>query len=781
MKKQILSVLFAIVITATVASAQTVPQLRADNIDKVIAAMTLEEKAQLLVGGSAIKRITNSDFIAPRQFVNGVAGITAPIPRLGIPATLLSDGPAGIRISSQRPNTDKTFYATCFPMSTLMAATWDMPLVERVAAALGNEVLEYGSDIQLAPGLNLHRNSLCGRLFEYYSEDPLLSGKAAAAYIRGVQSNGVGTSAKHFAVNSQEENRTQVDERVSQRALREIYLRNFEYAIREGKPWTVMSSYNAVNDTLAQESHDLLTAVLRNDWGYEGMVMSDWIGRRNTIAQVHAGNDLLEPGEQVQVNDIVEAVKNGKLSIKDVDRNVKRILQMVVKTPRFRKYNYSEAPDLKTHALLTRQAATEGMVLLKNHNNTLPLSTANNGKVALFGVNAYDMIMGGDGSGVVYTSYQVNLDEGLKNAGFQLNDDLSELYTSYVNFLNKQYKDYSLAVRYIDEEINGNLPGVEITKKRLDKVVKETDIAIITIGRQSTEGMDRRANTGFNLTDKEQRQLTSIAEAFHKEGKKVVVVLNVCGAIETASWRDKADAILVAWLPGLEAGNSVADVLTGKVNPSGRLSKTWEMNYSDDPASRNFPQREYNSTQDKKALAEGKPVKDIHYTNYEEDIYVGYRYYDTFGKPVSYPFGYGLSYTTFQFSQLTAKAKGKTVEVSVTVKNTGNTPGKQVAQIYVTAPDGKLPHPAKELKAFAKTRELKPGEQQTLTMTIPVRELASFDTDNSQWLTEAGVYTFQVAENVSDVKATATCKVPKYTEKVSDVLKPHHNINVMKK
>ena len=351
-----LVVAMGLFLLCTDAAAQEAPKLNGTNIDDVLKAMTLEEKARLLVGGSYDFFEGGATVGGSSTTVPGAAGSTAVLSRFGIPATVLTDGPAGVRIFPTRKGDTKTYYATAFPIGTALACTWNTQLVEEIGRAIGNETKEYKCDVILGPGMNLHRNPLCGRNFEYFSEDPLLTGKIAAAYVRGVQSEGAGTSVKHFAVNSQETERMSIDERVSQRALRELYLKGFEIAIREGKPWTVMASYNKVNGTLTQESRDLLTEILRTDWGYEGMVMTDWIGKRNTAAQVHAGNDLMEPGQPQQVQEIIDKVRSGELDIKDVDINVRRILEYIVKTPTFNKYAASDAP--RTRAWFSSRTAT---------------------------------------------------------------------------------------------------------------------------------------------------------------------------------------------------------------------------------------------------------------------------------------------------------------------------------------------------------------------------------------------------------------------------------------
>jgi len=759
------------------------PKLSATNIDEVIKAMTLEEKAQLLVGGGN-DSFTGSGAMLGHQerLVAGAAGITVENKRLGIPATVLTDGPAGVHIDATRKNDSQTYYATGFPVGTCLACSWNTELVEAVGKAIGNETLEYGCDVILGPGLNIHRNPLCGRNFEYYSEDPFVTGKIGVAMTRGIQSQGVGVSAKHYAVNSQESNRTIVDERVSQRALREIYLRGFEYVVRESDPWTLMSAYNSVNGKYAQGNKDLLTSVLRDDWGFRGIVMTDWINKREgqglyTVDQVEAGNDLMTPGYPTQAEDIVNGVKSGKLDIKYVDQNVRRMLEYIVKTPRFRNYQFSNKPDLKAHALITRQSSTEGMVLLKNA-GVLPIKNLKT--VALFGVNSYDFLAGGLGSGAVNVPYSVDMVTGLKNIGVSTTPLLTEIYQNYVKFANAKLKADKNPMMWFLDTGRPKLDEIDITARCVQHEVKEADAAIITIGRQAGEGLDREIEGEFNLSAAEKAMISRVSDAFRPAGKPVIVIINSGSVIETASWRDRVDAILCAWQPGEEGGNSVADVLTGKANPSGKLTMTWPIAATDHPSTKNFPQEMDNYTF-REMIGWGAQIPGRDYTNHDEDIYVGYRYFDTFQKEVAYPFGFGLSYTTFQFSKPVVKAKGKdAVEVAVTIKNTGSVSGKEVAQVYVQAPKGRLEKPAQELKAFAKTRELQPGESQTLSMTIPVRELASFDEAHSQWLTEAGTYTFRIGASSRDIKATAALKVSEYTEKVSNALAPQVKLNLLK-
>lgn len=778
-KKMVLAV--AVGALSVTMTAQTAPQLNANNIEEVIKAMTLEEKAQLLVGGGNDGFVGSGAMLGhQKKFVPGAAGTTVAIPRLGIPATVQCDGPAGVHIDAHREGDSRNYYATGFPVGTCLASTWNTDLVRKVGEAIGNETLEYGCDVVLGPGMNLHRNPLCGRNFEYYSEDPVVTGLMGTAFVLGVQSQGVGVSAKHFAVNSQESDRTRVDERLSQRALRELYLKGFEMMVRKSNPWTIMSAYNKINGIYAQGNKDLLTNILRNDWGYKGIVETDWIGKREDLPveqEVAAGNDLMMPGYPAQVKDIVNAVKSGKLDVNDVDRNVRRMLEYIVKTPRFKGYKYSGEPDLKAHAAITRQSSTEGMVLLKN-NAALPIRGLKT--VALFGVNSYDFMSGGLGSGAVNVGYSVDMVTGLKNIGVATTPQLTEIYQNYVKYAKAKLKADKNPMMWFLNQGQPKLDEIDITERCVANEEPKADAAIITIGRQAGEGMDRQINGEFNLSKTEQDMIFRVSDAFHAKGKKVIVIINSGSVMETASWRDRVDAILVAWQPGIEGGNSVADILTGKVNPSGKLTMTWPIAATDHPSTANFA-KEYDMYTYKNMEGWGKGnIPGVDFSNHEEDIYVGYRYFDTFKKEVAYPFGFGLSYTTFEMGKPSVKANGKNIEVSVTIKNTGKVAGKQVAQVYVTAPKGAYEKPAKELKAFGKTRELKPGESQTLKMTLEKRDLASFDEANSQWKVDAGNYLFQVGTDVESIKGTATLKVAEYAEKTSRACAPNVQLNYLK-
>ena len=744
MKKSNLIALLCIAFSIHSFAQNNTPVLREDNIDEVLQAMTLEEKVGLLVG-------------CQEPMLPGAAGNTRPIERLGIPMTMLCDGPAGLNIDPTRKGTDQTFYCTGFPNGTLMASTWDIALMEYVTNAMGNEVLEYGADVILAPGMNLHRNPLCGRNFEYFSEDPLLSGKMAAAFVRGIQKNGVGTSVKHYAANSQEINRLENDARISNRALRELYLKNFEIAVKEGKPWTVMSSYNKINAEYTQQKHGLLTTVLRDEWGFDGIVMTDWGVKEGTVKAAKAGNDLMEPGRPIEIERLLAAVKSGEISQEVIDNNVRNILKYIVKTPHFRKYKYSDKPDLKAHAAVARQAAGEGIVLLRNENNTLPMK--GDEKVALYGFSSVDFFGLGTGSGEVNTAYVVNMEEAMTAAGFTLDKDLAEYYRNCYAAQTATEKMEGSAV----DKRHRQEPSV--SRKAIERQAQANDVAVLVLGRTSGEGADRVVNDDFELTSIERELLQNICMGYHKVGKKVVVVLNTVGVVETASWKSLVDAIVLPWTPGQEGAHAIADVLTGKVNPSGKLPMTFPINYMDVPSSKNFPYV-WDMTNGRRGTR-----KNVDFTEYGEDIWVGYRYFQTNNVEVSYPFGYGMSYTTFAYSKPSVKANADGFTATVTVTNTGKVAGREVVELYVAAPAGGLEKPARELKAFAKTKELAPGQSETLTMQVSAYEMASFNEEHSAWETAAGNYQVLFGASVADIRATASFNFKKAQAwKVNDVL-----------
>ena len=800
--KNVLFIVFAFAIPVALLSQvtkQTLPQLNKTNVKQVIAAMSVEQKAKLVTGMGMIlpgptanndKKKSDSESVALNNLlpppdagdknipekVPGAAGRTHGFSQFGIPITTVSDGPAGVRISPIRNNdSSKTYYATAWPVGTLLASTWDTALVKKVGVSFGNEIKEYGIDIILGPALNIHRNPLGGRNFEYYSEDPVVAGNITAAIVNGIESNGVGTSIKHFAGNNQETNRNSVNTIASERALREIYLKGFEIAVKKSQPWTVMSSYNYINGTYTSESHDLLTDILRKEWGFKGLVMTDWFGGKDPVAQMKAGNDLLMPGTSEQAKSIVDAVKNGSLDEKILNENVERVLNYILESPSYKGYKNSDKPDLVQHANLSRAAATEGMILLKNNNAALPLQSVKT--LAVFGNTSYDIIAGGTGSGDVNKAYSVSLLKGLANAGYTVEKELKSVYETYIADAKAKRPKPKFFFELVPPVPEQNLPA-----DLLQKEANTTDAAIITIGRNAGEGADRQVDNDFNLSPVEKELIKSVSEAFHAKGKKVIIVLNIGGVIETASWKEDPDAILLAWQPGMEAGNAIADVLSGKVNPSGKLATTFPVAYADVPSAKNFPGRELNPDPNRKSnFFGGVPAEVI----YEEGIYVGYRYYNTFNIKTSYEFGYGLSYTNFKYSNVKLSAadlNGK-ISATVTITNAGKVAGKEVVQLYVTAPGKTLDKPNEELRSFAKTNLLKAGESQAITFTLSAADLASYDTKAASWLAEAGKYSVKIGASSSDIRSSASFNVAKeiIVQKVTNQLVPKVQINELKK
>ena len=730
------------------------PQLGKASIDQVLKAMTLEEKAHFVIGMGMAGSDGNSAVVgATQDIVPGAAGTTYPIPRLGIPSIVLADGPAGLRINPTRPDDPNTYYCTHFPIGTLLSSTWNQELVESVGTAMGEEVHEYGADVYLAPALNIHRHPLNGRNFEYYSEDPVVAGKTAAAYVRGVQKNDVGTSVKHFAYNNQETNRTGNNAVISPRAQREIYLKGFEITVKEAAPWTIMSSYNKINGTYTSQSKDLITTVLRDEWGFKGLVMTDWFGGDNGAEQIAAGNDMLQPGTALQYEQIMNAIQDGSLTEAQLDICVKRCLELVARSPKAKGYAYSNKPDLKAHATVTRQSALEGMVLLENK-GVLPLKDVKN--VAVFGCTSYGFIAGGTGSGNVNRAYTVSLLDGLKNAGFQVDESKKDVVLKHIADEEAAFKatlgNNSLAAFYPVPRPSELQPSAA----ELTASARANDVAIITFGRNSGEFFDR-TSADFHLNAGEKKLLESVTKAFHAAGKKVVVVLNIGGVIETASWKNIPDAVLLAWQAGQEGGNSVTDILTGVESPSGKLPMTFPVNLMDAASSRNFPIDATNEVYFMNRR-ENTNEKDVDVTKYEEGIYVGYRWFDKQNMAVSYPFGFGLSYTSFEYSEPTVANDGKTVTATIRVKNTGAVAGKEAVQLYVSAPAGTLDKPVKELKAYGKTARLAPGESQVISLSFPTSELASFDESKSAWVVDEGTYTFLFGASSRDIRCTATAQ-----------------------
>ena len=480
--------------------------------------------------------------------------------------------------------------------------------------------------------------------------------------------------------------------------------------------------------------------------------MTDWTGTRNTIQQIIAGNDMLQPGTDQEEKDLIEGAKNGKISMNVIDQAVHRILQYIIKTPRYKGYAFSNKPDLKGHATMVRHCGSEGIVLLKNDDKTLPLKKST---VALFGITSYDMIAGGTGSGDVHKAYISQLSDALEAQGFTLSPILKKLYTTY--------KAYAKTDRLAELGADGLwrkplLDEMQVSMATIERQADSTDVAILTIGRNAGESADRKIEDDFNLTAQEQQLLANICKAYHLKGKPVIVILNTSGVMETASWKSLPDAILLAWQPGQEAGNSVADILSGAVCPSGKLPTTFPNSCTDPLSARNFP---LFGGDEKMQIQDWSPRSTIEYTNYDEGIYVGYRYFQTYHKAVSYPFGYGLSYTKFSYSNGKVKKTPNGLIVTVTVKNTGTTAGKEVVQLYVSAPQNDMKKPESELKAFAKTKTLRPGEQENISMVIDNYSLASYDTNQKNWVTAKGDYLLKISSDVDTPHTILKYHMPK--------------------
>lgn len=781
--KLLVSVLVAAVLSAG-AQNRTITE---KDIPSVLKELTTEQKARLLVGTHGTDKL-------PSHRTPGAAGWTYAIPELGIPSINLADGPVGPRInpkpwnettdsydSDGNPRSDgyagKTATAdpeegswcTAFPSTTALAATFDREAARSQGEIMGNEARAYGIDVLLTPGVNIMRNPLCGRNFEYYSEDPLLAGTLAAELIKGIQSRGVGTSLKHFVANNQQTGKQFNDARISQRALREIYLPAFEMCVREAKPWTLMSSYNLIGGEYTQTNTQLLQDLLRKEWGFDGAVVTDWSVWRPADKLIKARTALIMPGREKIVDEIIAAVNKGAVTEAQLDSCVADVLRLVSRSLTAEGWTKSR-PDLEANAAESRRIGAEGMVLLKNNDRTLPLRKG--ARIAVFGTGAYQSIGGGTGSSNVNKKYIVDIDHGLENAGFKVSKDVQKLYRDYNDTqarLTEEFPgcpDWQLISyhRPVISEMN-----LAKASKFITSQAKDNDAAVIVLSRKSGETADRVVDNDYNLSDIEKNMITQVCGIFHAEGKPVVLVMNVCGAMEIASWRDMPDAILAAWYPGQECGNAVADVLSGKVNPSGRLPFTMPVNYTDLPSSRNYP------------YLGQKSGKNFEYTNYEEDIWVGYRFFEKDGSDVAYPFGYGLSYTDFEYTQPKVSRKGNITTVSVTVTNAGDVAGREVVQLYVSAPEGKLVKPVAELRGFAKTRELAPGESQRVSITVPDSRLASFDQDNSQWVTDKGTYQARLGRSAGDYIVSLPFTVKKeLVRKVENLLAPVEPVKAIK-
>lgn len=605
------------------------------DVDSILAQMTTREKATLIMGGGwgSMFEAYHLPFCKGHR-VPGAAGESRAIARLGVPSIIFSDGPAGVRVRDNG--------ATAFPVGISLASTCDTALVSEVGRAIGEEARSYGIHVMLMPGMGLIRNPLCGRNYEYFSEDPVWSGQMAAAMVRGVQSAGVGTSVKHYALNNQETNRFHNDVVVDSATMHNLYLENFRIALEESEPWTVMSSYNSVNGAPVQRNAYLLDTVLRQQWGYEGVCLTDWTMHRQVAKKVAAGTDLLMPGSKMKIHRIVHGVRRGVITEERLNEAARRVLVLVQRATSYEKEDSlaglsrvsrgslagRQGIDTVAHRALARRAGAAGCVLLRNEEQTLPLAT--NPRVALFGAHSYALLAGGTGSGYVNCAYRVSLAQGMEAAGCVIDSTLSADYEAYMSKSSSRLKVQGMSIvsKYMGQAAYKEKP---MTKEAIEAACHATDVAIITLGRQAGEGGDRTLVKGdWYLTDTEKALIEDVSAVYHKAGKRVIVVLNVAGVIEMPSWREEVDAILLAWCPGQEGGHAITDILLGKVNPTGKLPVTIPWNWEDLPSSANFPKT--------------KVGHSVRTTTYEEREHIGARAYETMSQQPAYPVGFGLSY-----------------------------------------------------------------------------------------------------------------------------------------
>jgi beta-glucosidase len=656
-------------------------------INDLIKKMTLEEKAALCTGASP--------------------WTTTPVERLGLPELTVSDGPHGVRrVADVNDLVAASLPATCFPTASCMASTWDVDLIHAMGQALAEECIALRVDVVLGPGANMKRTPLCGRNFEYYSEDPYLAGQMAASFIAGVQSKGVGTSLKHFAANNQEFQRLTISSEVDERTLREIYLPAFETAVKKAKPWTVMCAYNKLNGTYCSENHRLLVDILKDEWDFEGFVVSDWGAVHDRVASLKGGLDLEMPGPKEQrVNAVVQAVRSGALGESVLDESVRRILGIIFKAAETSK---GGSFDTAAHHALARRIAAEGMILLKN-NGILPLKEQQH--VAVIGCAAKEAHFQGGGSSHINPTQVDNPFKELQKSARDTELTYAEGYPAGTAF------DQALIDRAIE-------------------VAQTADVALLYIalpGSKESEGYDR---ADLDLTP----QQVALIKAVTAIQPRTVVILNNGAPVVMSDWIDGTAAVLEAWMMGQAGGGAIADVLYGKVNPSGRLAETYPLKLLDTPAHINFPG------------GNGE-------VRYGEGIFIGYRYYDTKEVPVQFPFGYGMSYTTFAYKNPKVSAAsfmdtdGLTVSVDVT--NTGKVSGKEVVQVYLHDHKSGLVRPPKELKGFAKV-ELQPGETKTVTLTLDFRAFAYYHPAYKQWITEDGEFDVLIGASVNDIRCTLT-------------------------
>jgi len=618
----------------------------------------------------------------------------------------------------------------------MLASTWDPEIVEEVGRAIGVKASYNGIDILLAPGLNIHRRPLCGRNFEYFSEDPLLSGLMAASYVMGVQSTGIIATPKHFVANDQEVNRYIIETVVIERALREIYLKPFEIVVKRASPGAIMTSYNKLNGKYTSQNPWLLEKILREEWGFRGIIMTDWGAGDNPVEQVNSGIDLIMPGGDTYYNRLLEGAKKGELDLKALDQRVERLIELINRITKTKDERRITSIDLSKHAEIAYKAASEGAVLLKNDLETLPLKEGM--RIAIFGTGQFETLKSGMGSGHNHSRYTISIYEGLKSSGLIVDEEISNIYEKYV--LEKKGKEY-LEKLYKDEIYPERLSQDIVPEKLISRSADRNDVGIIVITRISGEGWNRKLAGGdFYLAYDERTLIEKVSREFRRRNKRVVAILNIAGPIEIYSWRDLVDAILLIWLPGQEAGRVIADLLLGRITPSGKLPITFPRDWSTTPVARNpecYP---------------GTPPENPSRVIYCEDTYVEYRYYDTFGVEPAYEFGYGLSYMEFRYRDFNVKIAGDRIEVRFIIENAGKYPGREVAQIYIKGPGIILSRPEQELNGFKKTKLLKSGESEEIYITIDLKDLAIYHPDKKVWIVERGWYEVRVGASSRDIR-----------------------------
>lgn len=647
----------------------------------IISKLTLEQKCVLLSGAGEWQSYA--------------------FPKAGVQSFWMSDGPNGLRKqegAGDHLGLNESVKATCFPTAATVANSWDPELGQKVGRALGEEAAAQRVNVLLGPGLNMKRSQLCGRSFEYFSEDPVLAGKMAAGYVRGTQSVGVAACPKHFAVNSQEQRRMASDSIVDERTLREIYLTGFEIVVKESAPKTIMTSYNAVNGEYANESKHLVTDILRKEWGFDGAVITDWGGSNDHVAGVKAGSSLEMPAPGLgPARELLAAIASGSLDEKDVDARVDELIELSMTTHAALK----DAPtsfDVEAHHQVAHDAAAQSIVLLKNDDKVLPLAAGI--KVALIGDFAEKPRYQGAGSSMVNPTHVDTMKECIAASGLEC-----------VGYAQGYTRDGVENPQLIEEAV---------------ALAKQADVVLLCVGLaeiSESEGLDR---DHILMMDNQKALIAAVCEA----NANTVAVISAGSAIETG-WTKSCKAVVHGYLGGQAGAGAMMDVITGKVCPSGKLSETLPVKYEDTPAYNYFPGLNRN-------------------VEYREGLYIGYRYYDTAGVPVAYPFGFGLSYTTFAYSDVKAEA-GK---VTFTLTNTGSVDGAEIAQVYVGKKDAKIFRPAKELKGFAKVF-LKAGESKSVTVTLDDKAYRYFNTKTNKWEIEGGTYQVMVGANVADIKLSA--------------------------